>query len=49
MIDLLFHLFTHSLVDSYMCSDGIEKATVVYLDEALTTELPGHSLRVPCF
>ena len=36
-INLLFHLFMHSLVDSYMCPDlGIEPTTLEYWDDALT-------------
>ena len=36
-IDLLFHLFMHSLVVSYMCPDqGIEPTNLVYWDDALT-------------
>ena len=34
-IDLLFHLFMHSLVASCMCPE-VEPATLVYLDDALT-------------
>ena len=35
-INLLLHLFMHSLIDSCMCRDGFEPTTTAYQDNALT-------------
>ena len=38
-INVLFHLFMHSLVDSSMCPDGIEPASLAHWDAFNSNQL----------